>query len=52
MVWRTQSDATWVLFRMPGMLVASLLFSATQKPGMLKDASALEAPARLGEPQE
>ena len=51
-VWRTQSDATWVLFRMPGMLVASLLFSATQIPGMLKDASALEAAARLGEPQE
>ena len=50
-VWRTQSDAVWVLFRMPGMLIASLLFSATQIPGMLKDASAVEAAARLSEPQ-
>ena len=52
MVWRTQSDAVWVLFRMPGMLVLSLLFSATQIPGMMKDASALEAAVRLSEPQE
>ncbi len=51
-VWRTQSDAVWVLFRMPGMLVLSLLFSATQIPGMMKDASALEAAVRLSEPQE
>ncbi len=51
-VWRTQSDATWVLFRMPGMLVLSLLFSATQIPGMMKDASAVQAAVRLGEPQE
>ena len=36
-VWRTQSDAVWVLFRMPGMLVLSLLFSATQLPGMMKE---------------
>ena len=50
-VWRTQSDAVWVLFRMPGMLVASLLFSATQIPGMMKDASAVEAAVRLSEPQ-
>ena len=51
-VWRTQSDATWVLFRMPGMLIASLLFSATQIPGMMKDAASLEAAIRLSEPQE
>ena len=51
-VWRTQSEATWVLFRMPGMLIASLLFSATQVPGMMKDASAVEAAVRLSEPQE
>lgn len=51
-VWRTQSDAVWVLFRMPGMLIASLLFSATQIPGMMKDASSLEAAIRLSEPQE
>ena len=51
-IWRTQTDATWVLFRMPGMLVLSLLFSATQIPGMMKDASAVEAAVRLSEPQE
>ncbi len=51
-VWRTQSDATWVLFRMPGMLVLSLLFSATQIPAMLKDSASLEAAVRLSEPQE
>ncbi|WP_174301454.1 inner membrane-spanning protein YciB [Caulobacter sp. S45] len=51
-VWRTQSDAVWVLFRMPGMLVLSLLFSATQIPGMVKSASAFEAAVRLSEPQE
>jgi intracellular septation protein len=51
-VWRTQSDAVWVLFRMPGMLIASLVFSATQLPGLLKDASAAEAAVRLAEPLE
>ena len=51
-VWRTQSDGVWVLFRMPGMLIASLLFSATQIPAILKDASAVEAAVRLSEPQE
>jgi intracellular septation protein len=51
-IWRTQSDAVWVLFRMPGMLIVSLIFSATQLPGLLKDASAVEAAVRLAEPQE
>ena len=51
-VWRTQPDAVWVAFRFPGLIILSLLFSATQVPGMLKDASALEAAVRLSEPQE
>ena len=51
-VWRTQSDQTWILWRMPGMLVVSLAFSATQIPGMMKDAAAVEAAVRLSEPQE
>ena len=51
-IWRTQSDGVWVLFRMPGMLILSLLFSATQIPGMMKDAAALEAAVRVSEPQE
>ena len=52
LVWRTQPDAVWVAFRFPGLIILSLLFSATQVPGMLKDASALEAAVRLSEPQE
>ena len=51
-VWRTQSDQTWVLWRMPGMLIASLAFSATQIPGMVKDAAAVDAAVRLSEPHE
>ena len=51
-VWRTQPDAVWVAFRFPGLIILSLLFSATQAPGMLKDAAALEAAVRLSEPQE
>ncbi len=35
-VWRTQPEATWVLFRMPGLLALSILFSLTQIPFMSK----------------
>lgn len=42
-VWRTQPDAVWVLFRMPGLLILSILFSLTQVPFLLKHAH--EAPA-------
>lgn len=31
-VWRTQSDATWVLFRFPGLLIVTVIFSLTQAP--------------------
>ena len=51
-IWRTQPDAVWVAFRFPGLIVLSLLFSATQVPGMMKDANAMEAALRLSEPQE
>ena len=51
-IWRTQPDAVWVAFRFPGLIILSLLFSATQAPGMMKDASAMEAALRLSEPQE
>jgi len=44
-VWRTQSDTTWALFRFPGALVISLIFSFTQIPMMFKEAKALEAAA-------
>ncbi len=51
-IWRTQPDAVWVAFRFPGLIILSLLFSATQVPGMMKDALAMDAAVRLSEPQE
>ena len=51
-VWRTQPDAVWVVFRFPGLLIASILFSATQAPMMMKDAASLEAAVRIAETQE
>jgi intracellular septation protein len=51
-IWRTQPDAVWVTFRFPGLLILSLLFSATQIPGIMKDAQAAEAAVRLAETQE
>jgi len=41
-VWRTQPEATWVLFRMPGLQLLSLAFSATQFPLMMRGAKAME----------
>jgi intracellular septation protein len=35
-VWRTQSEATWVLFRFPGLMVITLAFSLTQLPFLMK----------------
>ena len=35
-VWRTQPDAVWVLFRMPGLLLLSVVFSFTQAPFLMK----------------
>ena len=50
-VWRTQPDKVWVLFRMPGLLIIAFLFSFTQIPMMMKDAKALEAAAAATETQ-
>jgi intracellular septation protein len=44
-VWRTQPDEVWVLFRMPGLQLISLVFSATQFPLMLRGARLMEAEA-------
>ena len=46
-VWRTQPDGVWVLFRFPGLLILSLLFSASQVPAIMKDMKAMEAAAEL-----
>jgi intracellular septation protein len=35
-VWRTQSDAVWVWFKFPGLVVFLLLFSLTQTPFLMK----------------
>jgi intracellular septation protein len=43
-VWRTQSDAVWVLFRMPGLLILVVLFSLTQIPFMMKYLKTSEPP--------
>jgi intracellular septation protein len=46
-VWRTQPEQIWVLFRMPGLLIIPILFSISQVPSILKEARALEAAAEL-----
>jgi intracellular septation protein len=52
LVWRTQPEATWVLFRMPGLPLLAVVFSFTQVPGMMKDAKAAEAALRAAETQD
>lgn len=52
LVWRTQPEATWVLFRMPGLLILTLVFAATQLPLMLREVNASEAAAALAEVEE
>ena len=43
-VWKTQSDAVWVLFRFPGLLILAVVFSITQVPFMMKHMKEAEAP--------
>lgn len=35
-VWRTQSDSVWVVFRFPGLMILTVLFSLTQAPMLMK----------------
>ena len=42
-VWRTQSDDVWAVFRVPGLQLLALAFSATQFPLMMKGARMMEA---------
>ena len=37
-VWRTQADSTWVLFRFPGLMILTVLFSMSQAPVIMKHA--------------
>lgn len=43
-VWRTQSDDVWTLFRFPGLLILSVLFSFSQVPLMMKHSKTDDAP--------
>jgi intracellular septation protein len=40
---QTQSEAVWVWFRMPGLQILALAFSATQFPTMLRGAKEMES---------
>jgi len=43
-VWRTQADNVWVLFRFPGLWLCAVAFSLTQVPFMMKYLQDAEAP--------
>ncbi|MDO8900236.1 MAG: inner membrane-spanning protein YciB [Phenylobacterium sp.] len=43
-IWRTQSDEVWVLFRMPGLPLLAVAFSLSQVPLMMKYAKTDEPP--------
>lgn len=43
-VWRTQTSQTWVLWRFPGMLVVTLVFSIAHAPLLMKYAKTDELP--------
>ena len=43
-IWRTQPDATWVLFRFPGLSIIHVLFGFSQVPLMMKYAKVDEIP--------
>jgi len=43
-VWRTQPDGVWVLFRFPGLMVLTLLFTLTQVPMLMRYAKAEDLP--------
>ena len=44
-VWQTQTEAVWVFFRFPGLLILTVLFSALQTPLLMKHMSQPEAEA-------
>ena len=43
-VWRTQSDATWAIFRV-GLLIAAVVFSVAQTPFFMKHMQQAQGPA-------
>jgi intracellular septation protein len=43
-VWRTQSDSVWVVFRFPGLAILTVLFSLSQAPMLAKHLKTGEMP--------
>lgn len=43
-VWRTQPEATWVLFRFPGMMILTMVFSIAHAPLFMKYVKAEDLP--------
>lgn len=43
-VWRTQPDATWVLFRFPGLMILTFIFSVAHAPLLMKHLKADKVP--------
>jgi intracellular septation protein len=43
-VWRTQPDATWVLFRFPGLMILTFAFSLAHTPLLMKHLKADKTP--------
>lgn len=43
-VWRTQSDSVWVVFRFPGLLILTLIFSIAHAPFLMKYVRAQDLP--------
>lgn len=43
-IWRTQPEATWVLFRFPGMMVLTVGFSVAHAPLLMKYVKAQDLP--------
>lgn len=44
LVWRTQTDETWVYFRFPGMMIITVVFSIAHAPLLMKYVKAEELP--------
>ena len=44
LIWRTQPEATWVIFRFPGMMILTFVFSIAHAPLLMKHAKPDETP--------
>lgn len=44
LVWRTQPDTTWVLFRFPGLMILTVIFTVAHTPMLMRYLPADETP--------